>query len=154
MENIHFSHDVEKTDCYVPELAGRWDRFLAKLIDSGFIIGIGLITVILGSLGDEQGILMGVLSVSGLLCLLICQAYLLTTRGQTIGKLEVRIRIIRADTGENGGFVYNFLLRGVVNYVIASIIPLYGLVDTLFIFSEDRRCIHDKIAGTKVVSAF
>jgi uncharacterized RDD family membrane protein YckC len=46
--------------------------------------------------------------------------------------------------------VTNVLLRGVVNGLL-SIIPLYGLVDALFIFREDKRCLHDLIAGTIVV---
>ena len=54
------------------------------------------------------------------------------------------------DTGENGGFVPNVLLRFIVNGLL-WIIPLYGLVDILFIFRGDRRCIHDMIAGTQVV---
>ena len=32
-----------------------------------------------------------------------------------------------------------------------SLVPFYRLVDILFIFREDRRCLHDLIAGTQVV---
>ena len=28
---------------------------------------------------------------------------------------------------------------------------IFHLVDSLFIFREDRRCLHDRIAGTRVV---
>jgi len=40
---------------------------------------------------------------------------------------------------------------------LASSIPFIGgflaLIDILFIFREDRRCVHDMIAGTVVVEA-
>jgi len=36
---------------------------------------------------------------------------------------------------------------------LLGLIPLYGLVDILFIFRSDRRCIHDMIAGTQIVEA-
>ena len=62
----------------------------------------------------------------------------------------VDIKIVKYDTGKNGGFVTNVLLRAIVNGII-GIIPFYGLVDILFIFGEERRCIHDLIAGTRVV---
>ena len=61
------------------------------------------------------------------------------------------IRIVKVDTGENGGFVTNVLVRTILNGLI-GIIPLYGLIDILFIFRGDKRCIHDLIAGTKVVA--
>ena len=42
------------------------------------------------------------------------------------------------------------LLRAWVTFFL-GIVPLFGIVDVLFIFREDRRCIHDMIAGTRVI---
>lgn len=97
----------------------------------------------------------GVLSV-GVLILLAIQIYLLTTRGQTVGKKLLAIKIVNFDNEANPGFVKAFLLRGLVNGLIGYI-PIVGwvytLVDICFIFRDDRRCLHDLLAGTKVVKA-
>jgi uncharacterized RDD family membrane protein YckC len=45
-----------------------------------------------------------------------------------------------------------FLLRNVVNGLL-GFIPLYSLVDVLFIFGERRQCLHDRLADTIVVKA-
>ena len=45
-----------------------------------------------------------------------------------------------------------FWLRNVVNGLL-GIIPLYGIIDALFIFGESRQCLHDKIADTIVIKA-
>ena len=86
---------------------------------------------------------------------LVYQVMMLSTRGQTVGKKAMKIRIVKLD-GSQPGFVHAFLLRAIVN-ALPSMIPLvgsvYGLVDILFIFRADRRCIHDMIAGTRVVMA-
>ena len=74
-----------------------------------------------------------------LLIVLMFQMVLLTKDGQTFGKKALGIRIVKMNTGENGGFVPNVLLRLIANGLI-GIIPFYGLVDILFI--SDRRCIH------------
>ena len=96
----------------------------------------------------------GIISALAILAIFIYQNYLVTTTGQTIGKRMAKIRIVKLD-GSNPGFVYAVLLRSWLGAVI-SWIPLvgsiYGLVDALFIFRGDRRCIHDHIAGTKVVT--
>ena len=78
----------------------------------------------------------------------------LTTRGQSIGKWLVNIRIVRLDSDDKPGFVKAVLIRGIVNWIIGAV-PMFGglysLVDILFIFGKDRRCLHDLLAGTRVV---
>jgi uncharacterized RDD family membrane protein YckC len=44
------------------------------------------------------------------------------------------------------------LLRNVVVWVL-SLIPMFGIVDVLFIFGESRQCLHDRIADTIVIKA-
>ena len=82
------------------------------------------------------------------------QFWLLTTRGQTLGKIALGLRIVRTKDGRNGGFVTNVLLRVGVGALIGMIPYLgvfYTVADILFIFRGDRRCLHDLIAGTRVV---
>jgi uncharacterized RDD family membrane protein YckC len=71
--------------------------------------------------------------------------------GQSIGKKIVGIKVARSD-GSDASLGRIFWLRNVVNGLL-GIIPLYGLIDVLFIFSESRQCLHDKIADTIVVDA-
>jgi uncharacterized RDD family membrane protein YckC len=88
--------------------------------------------------------------------LILVQAILLTLRGQTVGKLITQLRVVRATDGSHAGFLRAFLLRGFLTRCIRHL-PLIGvmfwLVDNCFIFRDDHRCIHDLIAGTKVVKA-
>ena len=86
--------------------------------------------------------------------LAVLQITLLCLRSQTVGKLLLRIQIVEVQNGKPGGPVRAFLLRALVPTMIECI-PFLGfafwLVDTCFIFREDRRCIHDLLAGTRVV---
>lgn len=89
-----------------------------------------------------------------LLSLVVYNLVRLTQHGQTIGKKWVNIRIATFEDQSNPGFVKAVLLRGFVNGIIASIPvlgPIYSIVDICMIFREDRRCIHDLLAGTQVV---
>lgn len=93
---------------------------------------------------------------AGVLALTIVQIWLLSTRGQSIGKRIIGIRIVLARDGGHPGFVHAWALRNLVPGII-SFVPwlgmLFVLVDILFIFGPERRCVHDYIAGTKVVKA-
>jgi uncharacterized RDD family membrane protein YckC len=90
-----------------------------------------------------------------LFILVAVQIVMISVRGQSVGKLLFRIRIARLRDERNPGFVHAFLLRSILPGLI-EIIPVLGmffmLVDVCFIFREDRRCLHDLIAGTVVVS--
>lgn len=139
-------------------LAEVGDRLLAKLIDSAvylvpvllFFMGGGVAAYTSG--GDLNGASLPFLGLGGLLFLgiTVYQIVLLSTHGQTIGKRLMKIKIVRVSDQQNGGFVTNVLLRSWVNALL-GFVPFYGLVDILFIFSSDRRCLHDLIAGTIVV---
>ncbi|MBC8008820.1 MAG: RDD family protein [Burkholderiales bacterium] len=89
------------------------------------------------------------------LVLLVIQTWLLTTRGQTLGKKWLRIRIVRTD-GRAADFVQVFLLRSMALQLVA-LIPVVGVLisvaDPLLIFRADRRCLHDLLAGTTVIDA-
>jgi uncharacterized RDD family membrane protein YckC len=71
--------------------------------------------------------------------------------GQSIAKKLLGIKVVRSD-GSPASVGRIFWLRNIVNGVL-GIIPLYGLVDVLLIFGEQRKCIHDKIADTIVIKA-
>ena len=68
----------------------------------------------------------------------------------------MRVRIVRADDGGNPGFLGAVVLRNMVRHVLIAVPVLGGLfalADILAIFGEERRCLHDRIAGTKVVES-
>ncbi len=145
-------------------LAGRWLRLGAVLVDSviGLIAALpGAALLLAGGIVRRSGqpdvafMIPGILLLAfAWIALLAVQIYLLTTCGQTIGKKLLEIRIVCFDNEANPGFVKAFLLRNFVNGLICAVPFLgvaYKLVDICFIFRDDRRCLHDLLAGTKVV---
>jgi uncharacterized RDD family membrane protein YckC len=86
----------------------------------------------------------------------VVNGYFLATRGQTVGKMMVGIRIVSADTGEIlplwRVLVLRFLPVQLIQ-IVPGIGPVLWLVDTLFIFGDARRCVHDYVAGTIVIAA-
>jgi uncharacterized RDD family membrane protein YckC len=93
---------------------------------------------------------------SASLAITIAQMTLLSMRGQTLGKMAMSVRIVDYDNEANPGFRRAVVLRSIVPGLIGAVPclgTLFALVDALSIFGEERRCIHDLIAGTKVVEA-
>ena len=93
------------------------------------------------------------LFIIGQVLFLLVQGYLLHTQGQTIGKKLLKIRIVSMDDKLLGiGQLY--FVRYLTFSLIAQI-PIIGalisMVNVLFIFGQDRRCLHDRLAGTKVI---
>ena len=148
------------------ELASRWLRLGAQLLDgitSMLFLGPGIVLLAMAGVIAKPDNPNPALIVAGFLTtglafalLLAIQIYLLVTRGQTIGKKLLGIKIVGFADDANPGFVKVILLRIFVNGLI-GMVPIvgffYSLVDIVFIFREDQRCLHDLIAGTKVVKA-
>ncbi|HLK92124.1 MAG TPA: RDD family protein [Polyangia bacterium] len=150
------------------QLASRGERLAAYWIECLLALPFGLVGGVLGyKLGRAAGAheplepsLIFALGLTALcmIALMIIQMYWLAAHGQTLGKRWMKIRIVRLD-GSKAGFVGTVLLRGLLNlgvYLALLLLfpPLgyvYALVDVLFIFGPQNRCLHDMIAGTKVV---
>ena len=143
-------------------LADRGSRFVAQLLN-GLVMIPG---AILGGFGlatteNETGTMTGagiaclILGIVYGLVLLVINLRLLASQGQSLGKKWAKVRIVRMD-GSPASLGRLIGLRYIINSLIGAIPFIggfYGLVNILFIFREDRRCIHDLIADTKVVVA-
>ncbi len=136
-------------------LASRSTRFFGALLD-------GILTLVGGIPGgvlffatidrDDETTLVGLVAmVAGMLVVGIINWVMIVQRGQSIGKRVLGMRIIVRDTGALPGFVRGVLLRVWVPAAINQACNLFSLVDALWIFSDERRCLHDLIAGTIVV---
>jgi uncharacterized RDD family membrane protein YckC len=136
----------------VPDLADRGDRFIANLVDN-FILMIPLFGgFLLGAILSRNEALAAIsmlLGMLGTLAVLGYQIYL-AQYGQSIGKRMRHIRVVRTD-GSPASMARILLLRNFVPAIIGSFCGLFGIVDALTIFGEERRCIHDLLADTKVV---
>jgi uncharacterized RDD family membrane protein YckC len=93
------------------------------------------------------------MALGSMLVFVLVQSWPLATRGQTVGKMALGLRIVRPDgTPASAGRVIG--LRYVLPYVLTPFTMLaavYGIVDALMIFRANRRCLHDLIADTIVV---
>jgi len=141
------------------ELADPGTRLLAHVGDSlanglpfiGMMI-LGLVLDAARGRGDEGMLfLMCVgLGALGSLAVICYQLHLLSTIGQTLCKRWLGIKVVRSD-GSPVDLGRLILLRNVVPWFINSACGLFFLVDALFIFTDERRCLHDQIADTIVV---
>lgn len=131
-------------------LAERGTRLGAKIVDNVLYAGAGAVGLIPGAAFDET-VMVGFAGLT-ILALAIFQWYLIATTGQSLAKKWLGIRIVRLD-GSQPGFLYGVVLRNWVIQAISALIGLVGLIDALLIFGDERRCLHDHIAGTKVVVA-
>lgn len=142
-------------------LAGRGARLVATLVDAvlgGLAFGVLTFVTPLTWAPPNNANLLRVLIVNtvvGFVLFLVLHGYLLATRGQTIGKALLKVRIVRSD-GSQATLGRLIGLRYLPTMAI-SMIPLlgglYALIDCLLIFRESRRCLHDNIADTIVVRA-
>jgi len=145
------------------ELAGRLVRLLAAILDgiiAGVMIYLPAVIVMAATGGFDQPsnefdaellTLPIALGVIGAIAWAWITILLVARYGQTMGKRLLEIRVVRSD-GSQASLGRIFWLRNVVNGLL-GIIPLYGLIDILFIFGQRRQCIHDLIADTIVVKA-
>lgn len=142
-----------------PLLPSRWKRLGAALID----MAIGIVCAIpvflyqsyaLGipwgeTLPFEHEVIGFIYSAAAFFAV---NGYLLIKRGQTVGKLALGIKIATAYYTKPSLFSLT-VIRTYAPWLLAynEWLLLLGLVDVLFIFRKDKRCVHDHVARTIVV---
>jgi uncharacterized RDD family membrane protein YckC len=147
----------------LPGLASRGLRLTAAIVDG--ILSLVVTVPLMIYTGYFEGIRSGgdgpsyemAVGVSALAfaAFVAMHGYWLVKHGQTIGKRIVGIRIVNVSDGRVPKVATLLGTRYGLMWLV-SLVPGIGtfvaLVDDLFIFRSDRRCLHDLIAGTKVVA--
>jgi uncharacterized RDD family membrane protein YckC len=150
-----------------PALASWGSRVVAQIID-GIIIAIGAVVLfaLLAALGltvDTDGgaaafvvaAMLSVLSFS-IVALLYAPILMSRTNGQTLGRMAVNIRVIRAD-GRPMTFWFAVLREIVVKSLLFGVISSFtfgiaSLLDILWpLWDEENRALHDFVVNTRVI---
>jgi len=144
-------------------LASRGSRVVAILIDAAIAMAallpidyaLGYWQLVRDALETQQPIPYGAMlqyQAIALVFFVLVQGYPLVKDGQTWGKKAMDIRIV--DLQDRKPSLARLALRYGFTNVIGGI-PILGrwvmVIDDLSIFRDDRRCIHDLIAGTRVI---
>lgn len=145
--NEQVKNEQEMDEALARELASKypsvWDRGMANLIDQFMLLPIGFLTAVITDL------LLGEANSSKGLWLITCLLYFLFSdalpNGQSIGKKICKIAVVNYKTRRPSGMFESFVRN--------LILLLAGYIDLFFIFSEGRRRLGDRAAGTIVVWA-
>ena len=141
------------------QLASRKRRLAAAMIDGGIILlSFWVLSKFTAwNLFDPQGtdawrtaLRNGLI---GFTLFVLVQGYLLGARGQTVGKALLGMRIVRPDGARASALRLlggRFGVGGILG-LVPVVGPIYGVVESLFIFRSSRRCLHDQIADTIVI---
>lgn len=139
------------------ELAGRGPRLGAVLIDTGILmlVNLPLLHLLDGFKPDPSAFELVRNALAGMLVFVALDGVLLARHGQTIGKRLLDVHIVRGN-GARAGIGRLLGLRYGLFWVLA-VIPVLGfvvaLVDSLLIFRESHKCLHDDVADTIVIKA-
>jgi uncharacterized RDD family membrane protein YckC len=142
-------------------LADPRRRLAAALLDMLIIFGsaavvVPLVIFILGLLAPGFRMGPGWVIVSVYACMVvpfIINLYLLENHGQTIGKRLLKLKIVH-ESGARPSSDRLIFFRQILPAMVFNT-PIFGyvlfVVDSVFIFTPERQCLHDKIAQTIVI---
>lgn len=145
-------------------LATFGQRFAARAIDTVILVAVGM-AVTFAALGGQvfhaedasygKQVLVGTL---GYVLYFALEGAMTAVRGQTVGKMVLRIRAARlSDGGVPGAAGWAraavYALPGVLSAILIG--PLFWLINSLWCTWDRpfRQCLHDKAARTVVVAA-
>lgn len=140
-------------------LASRWARLGGAMIDSiiSLVIMLPIMFLTIGFdiffAGQQPSVVYNlILAAVGIVVFLVLHGYLLVNYGQTIGKRLLNIKIVTLDDKQP---MISELCKRYAVYLLVQFVPVLGailsLINILFIFGAQKRCLHDLAGNTKVV---
>ena len=143
------------------EDASRLLRLCAALLDVLILLPLIIIAMLILGIGadtDLENLPMQtrvLLAIIGLLLYFVINWSSLQKNAQTLGKKITGIRIVNLDNEKPR--MQDLLIKRYIPYFGFPYIPLIGglvnIVNLCFIFGATRRCLHDRIAGTRVIKS-
>lgn len=136
--------------------AGFWRRWLAFFIDGllsyllSFVIGVifGFVAVSSGTQIISIASAKLIASVISYTVVIIYYVYFIGSKGQTLGKMAMKIKVVKLGTNNPPGYLLAFLREVVGKIISLSVLDLGFL---WMIWDHQKQTWHDKIAGTIVV---
>ncbi|MGZ5443184.1 MAG: RDD family protein [Thermoanaerobaculia bacterium] len=136
---------------------GFWQRFGAQIID-GLIVGVPAYAIAMGVIfgvalaaqqNEAASLFMLLAYIPMFVFPVLYEALMLSMKnGQTVGKMALRLRVVRPDgsritTGQAWGRAVMRLVLGCL--VIVDYIPYF--------FTDEKTTLHDMVAGTRVIES-
>ena len=131
-----------------------WIRFVARMADysmltvaQAFLTGIVLTWLLRRKAeGSEAFTALGITALAGIAISCAYETTMLATRGATVGKMLCYLRVVRADGSPIGvGTALGRFFAEILSRLTGGI----GLI--MAGFDSERRGLHDRIAGTRVI---
>lgn len=152
-------------------LAARTKRLVARIIDVIMLVFVFIVGYYFSNITGLNNVSNdGLFSYKMFRYCLVMQAiyfiinYKFLLNGQTIGKKIMRIRVVTlSNTIPSISSIYlvRYLLVGLIfsavsflnfRYFNMNVLNFAFVIDLIFVFSRSRRCLHDYLAGTKVIN--
>ena len=135
-------------------LASRWKRLGGSILD-GLIYILAMVPGFIGLMifdngPDELALAAAIFMFGCMIAVAVYNWYLITVSGQSIAKRMLGMRIVTTG-GELPGFLMGVLVRQWIPIIINQVCNLFSLVDAVFIFGQEKRCLHDYMANTVVI---
>ena len=141
------------------QLAGAGHRLLARIVDF-IVVGLPaniLAGVVFGSSADGTFELSPDASLTVTAIWLIYEISMIALKGQTLGKMATRIKVVRAENGGLPEWNHSFMRWAPLGAcsIISALVPIVGLLSLLiylsFVWDKKRQGWHDMVGKTLVV---
>ena len=140
---------------YAPASFGK--RFLAAFVD-GIIVSVlsfpisflmALVVGMVACADTAAGVSVQIIStILNYFFIILFMGWFYKNKGATPGKLLMKLKLVKADTGRNIGYLETFI-REIIGKTISTLILFIGYL--MVLFRKDKRALHDLMVNTQVL---